>query len=445
VLQIDLPAALRLANVASPTIGVAQARVREAYARLQLAQVMWIPNLETGPVYNRHDGLNQSSHGDIFAVSKWNLLEGGGMALSVETSDALFAPLIARRLVDAQIAQARGVTNDVQLDVALAYFDLLQAYGALAINKETLANAEEWTRLAEAAERNGFGKTPADANRGRTEVNLRRQERMLLEGQVLAASARLNQLLFLDPTAQLKPADQAVVPISIVPSDSPLSELVGTGLMTRPELEESRAIVAASLAQWRQARTRPFLPRLEASYVAGYFGGGINDNTQQFGGRGDGTAGAVWTLRNFGTGDLAQARATKAQYDQANLHVLEVQARIGAEIAAAANLALSRQRTLDSAQEAVQQAEEMWRRLYRWTIEVGLKARQYEAVELFLAEQSLNTARTQYLEEVIQFTKQQFRLYWALGQPPLEALPKMTALPKKVPVHPPDKPAATKP
>ena len=60
VLPIDLPTALRLVNASNPTIGVARARVREAYARLRQAQVLWLPNLESGPAYLRHDGILQT-------------------------------------------------------------------------------------------------------------------------------------------------------------------------------------------------------------------------------------------------------------------------------------------------------------------------------------------------------------------------------------------------
>src|SRR5207244_13039362 len=64
----------------------------------------FLPNLQTGPAYVRHDGLLQNSSGLVFPVSKWNFFEGGGAVLSVETSEALFAPLVARRLVEAQTA-----------------------------------------------------------------------------------------------------------------------------------------------------------------------------------------------------------------------------------------------------------------------------------------------------------------------------------------------------
>jgi outer membrane protein TolC len=186
----------------------------------------------------------------------------------------------------------------------------------------------------------------------------------------------------------------------------------------------------------RQARVGPLLPRLDVSSLAGEFGGGINDNTQRFGGRGDGLAEAVWTLHNFGAGDVARFRATRAQVDQANFHVQEVQAQVAADVVEAASILASRQRALDSAQRGVQQGEEMWRRISKWTVEVGFRRSQYEALELLLAEQALNQARIEYLTDVIQYDQQQFRLYWAMGQPPLEGLPQANPLPVKVPVEP---------
>jgi outer membrane protein TolC len=436
VLPIDLPSALRLANVSNPTIGVARERVREAYALLREAEVRWLPDLEAGPAYVRHDGIIQNSTGLVFPTNKWNFFIGGGPSLTVNTSDAIFAPLIARRLVQAQEAAARVVTDDVQLNVALTYLDLLRAYGALAINAETVAKVQEMLRVAEAAEKAGFGKTPADANRARAEVALRRQERIDLEGEAAVVSARLAQLLLLEPTLDLRPTDPTVLPISLVP-EAPLDELVATGLMNRPELAESRSLVAAALERWRQTRMGPLLPQLTVNYFAGDFGGGINDNTQRFGGRGDALAQAVWTLHGFGAADIARTQASRAQYNQAGLHNVEVQAQVAAEVTGAAKLVRSRQRTLASAQEAVRQAEETWRRILLWTKEVGFRVRRFEALELLIAEQSLNEARLRYLNEVIEFNRAQFRLYWAMGQPPLCALPEAVAAPPvRVPVVP---------
>src|SRR5207302_8987381 len=116
---------------------------------------------------------------------------------------------------------------------------------------------------------------------------------------------------------------------------------------------------------------------------------------------------------------------------------VEVQAQVSAEVVAAANILLSRQRALDHAQKGVREAEEMWRRLMKWTFEVGFgTAKGYEAVELLLAEQALNQARQEYLTEVIDYNQAQFRLYSALGQPPLSALTQAVSVPVNVPVIP---------
>src|SRR5262249_14688432 len=200
----------------------------------------------------------------------------------------LFGPLIAKRLVDAQAAASQAVNDNVQLEVALTYLDLLQVYAGQAVNADTLARAEEMLRSAEAADRAGLGKTPADVNRARTEVNLRRTERTDLKGQAAVVSARLARLLLLQPTVDLHPADPVVLPIILIPPGTPLDKLVATGMQNRPEVVESQALIGAAEARWRQAKLAPLVPRLEATYYSGTFGGGINTDMSNFDGRGDG-------------------------------------------------------------------------------------------------------------------------------------------------------------
>jgi outer membrane protein TolC len=428
-LSIDLPTALQLANASNPTIALARERVREAQAALLAAQVLWLPNLQTGPAYQRHDGQIQNSRGMVFTTSKSNFFEGGGAAMSFQTSEALFGPLIARRLTEAQAAQAQAVTHNIQLDVALSYLDLVQGYAALAVNADTLGRAEYILDEAEKANKAGFSRTGGDVTRARGEVQLRREQQIALETQAATASARLAQLLLLDPTVDLRPADPAAVPITLVPLHAAIDELVATGLLNRPELAESRALVAAAVARWRQARLGPLLPRLEVSYFAGVFGGGINDDVSNFDGRGDGTAQAIWEFRNLGLGNVAEARLRRSQVNQASYHVLEIQAQVAADVTAAVKLARTRERTLQSAQEAVRQALETWRRLRIAAFGMLTRDKLVNTLEPVIAEQALDTARVHYLTEVIEYNKAQFRLYQALGQPPLEALPQAVAAP----------------
>ena len=137
-MPIDLPTALRLVNANSPTIALARDRVREAYLAQRQAELAWLPDLRAGPTYDRHDGRDQNTNGTVLEVSKQNLFINGGVELDWNTSELLFGRLAAQRLSEAAQADARAVTSNVQLDVALAYLDLLRVYGEIAIFADAL-------------------------------------------------------------------------------------------------------------------------------------------------------------------------------------------------------------------------------------------------------------------------------------------------------------------
>ena len=203
VMGIDLPTALRIADAGNPTIALARERAATAYAQLRQAQLLWLPDLIANPSYYRHDGNDQNSNGLVFKDNFSNVAAVGGGRLDVDTGNALFAPLIARRLAAAESAASRAVNNNTQLDVALAYLELLRAYAALAVNTDLLARGREVLRRTQEATNNGLAKTGAEINRALAEVLLRQQERIGIKGDVRVASSRLARLLLLQPTVAL--------------------------------------------------------------------------------------------------------------------------------------------------------------------------------------------------------------------------------------------------
>ena len=118
---IDLPTALRLAGANNPTANVARARVQQAVAAVDRTRVMWLPTLSFGPSVFYHDGLDQSRSGNVVSVSRGNYTLGIGPSLRVNVADALYVPLAARRGLRAETSRSQTVTNNVQLDVAVAY------------------------------------------------------------------------------------------------------------------------------------------------------------------------------------------------------------------------------------------------------------------------------------------------------------------------------------
>ena len=75
-LPINLATALYLSNARPLVIAFAQASVEEAAARLQNAKVLWLPNLNVGTDYYRHDGTDQSTDGTMILDNKSALCGG---------------------------------------------------------------------------------------------------------------------------------------------------------------------------------------------------------------------------------------------------------------------------------------------------------------------------------------------------------------------------------
>ena len=419
---IDLATAIRLADSNSPLNVIALAKLRAAVARQDLAELMFVPNFSIGPGYLRHDGVDQNRRGDVFQVSRSQMYTLGGPSLRVDTAEAIFEPLVRRQQTGAFRESARAVRNNTQLAAAVAYFDLLQVYGRLAVNAEVLQRVSQMLAKAQIADKTGLSKTKGDVNRALTELFLRKQERMDLEGQAGALAARLAKVLLLPPDTLLVPDELKFVPITVVPREKVLEDLVGLAISNRPELAASRFMAGSDREKLRLARNQPLIPKMQLDYLGGVFGGGKNSYIGDTALRQDVLLQANWDLRNFGFGNAAMIRERRAQLEGSLAEVVEIQSQVSAEVTAAARIAGSRFATLQSAQQAVREVEELYRKLLASSFGMFGPRETYDALEPLLAIQEISRARNLYINEVTEFNKSQFTLYMAIGQPPLEAL-----------------------
>lgn len=428
VSYIDLATALRLADSVNPTIAIARERTRQAYARLQRTRVLALPNVVLSPlVYNRHDGQFQTFTGPVITTNTGNIASNAGLVMQFATADAYFLPLFARQELTAFNQAARAANNNIQLAVATAYLDLLQAEGLVAINAETLANAEFMLKNAKTAIAAGKSSTGADALRAGTEVEARKQERFQLLANVDVRAARLAELLLLPPAVRLRTAEKAALPINLVPPNCPVDELVVTALANRPEVGQSVAERGAVAELYRLERNRPLLPQVGVSYYGGGFGGGQNARIADWNARSDGTVQLFWQFENFGAANAAKIRETRSIVTQADYRIRAVQAQVSREVVQALAVSNGRVAALASAQESVREAIEMWRRLSESAF--GMVGGKYDPIQPLIAEQQLNQARVAYLQTVLDYNRAQFELYTALGQPSIEALDKAAAVP----------------
>jgi len=461
---IDLATALRLANVDNPEIRLARERVREAVAQRQLAAAQFLPNLNAGTNLDHHLGLLQQSNGNLLRVNHDSLYVGlgagavgagtvniPGLIWSANVSEVWHNALISRQVVRQRAFESQAVRNDTLLRVAAAYLELLRATGRQAIARQIRDDAAEVARVTANFANKGQGRK-ADADRAATELQQRNSDLLQAESDITIASARVGQLLGLDPSVKLVPMERYVVPDSLVPEPIPLPELLAIALTQRPELKERQAAIRVALLQLRNAKLLPFSPQALIGYSAGSLGGGsdlvsagipqANGSILQqsrfgnFNNREDFDVIMYWSLRNLGVGNLASIRVAQSQFRQSELRALESLDRVRAEVASAQARVLARFAQIDINEKAIQSSQIAFKEdLARTRNNLGLPIEVLNSLSL------LGRSKTAYLDAIVDYNRAQFELYVALGQPPADTLarPVPTMLGAPVPTPAQDK------
>jgi outer membrane protein TolC len=430
-LPINLPTALQLGNANALDIAVASQRIRVAAAQLQRAQVLWLPALQLGADYFRHDGRIQDVRGVLFDTSRSAFLAGFGPNAVFAVTDAIFEPLAARQVVRAREATWQAATNDTMLAVAEAYFNAQQASGELAGAEDAARRAQELVRRTEDLTGGPKGGIvpPVEVARARTELARRRQTVHLARERWRIASAELMRILRLDPAAVVEPVEPPYLQVTLV-SPQPVDDLIPVALLNRPELAAQRALVEATLQRLRQERLRPLVPSVllrgaatnpAGTLSSGLFGGGLNDNLSNFAMRNDLDIQLLWQLDNLGFGNRARVNERRAENRVALLELFRTQDRVAAEVAQAHAQVVSAADRITEAEDGLRYATDSAVKNFEGlgqTKRAGdliiLVIRPQEAVA---AVQALAQAYNDYFGAIGDYNRSQFRLYRALGQP----------------------------
>jgi outer membrane protein TolC len=434
VATIDLPQALGAAGAENPTIAVAEAAVAVARAQWQGARALLLPSLNGGMNYYFHAGNTQTSFGAMREVDRDSIYVGAGAGAIVAgtvavpgvrifspLADAFFDPPAARQVVATRRFEADATRNTILLDVGVAYYDLVGAEGHLAAIRQSLLELREVARLTADQASVGLG-FPADADRALAETLLFHQDEQRAEEEVGVASARLTQLLNLDPTVRLQSREGPVQRLELVDPNAGLESLIQLALQYRPEMAARAAAVAASQVRYRQERARPFLPTLSAGYSAGGFGGTTNlpitagPPSGPFNSRTDFDFYAFWTLQNMGIGNLALQRRRWAEVNEAEAERVVTANRIRDEVAQAYADVAARRRQMGVAERQLRRAKDGFDR------DLNLvRARGGRPILVVNSARLLAAARQEYVTALTGHNQAQLRLFVSLGQPPTVA------------------------
>ncbi len=408
----------------NPEVGFANQRYAEAYAQLIAARALWLPAINAGLGWNNHAGPLQASNGSVSEVSRSSLTAGlgvqtigagspvvPGLFANFHSAEAIFQPRIANRAAAARDAAVRTTINDLLLDTALAYLELLRAHQSRAIAVDIREHAERLATATADFAKSGAG-NEADADRAATELSIRQNDVVRAEEEIQVASARVVELLNDDPRFELVPLEPAIAPVELVPLDAPLQTLLPTGLQRRPELSEAQNLVGEAVHRMAMEKMSPWLPNvlMGTSYAA--FGGGEGSQINNTAGRFDLDAITYWQVRGLGVGEYAARKEARAQYDQTRMQQIRVMNLVSREIVEAHAQVLARHRQIGIAEQAVKRATDSFER--NW-----LRVRDLEGlpIETLQSIQALDQARREYLRALVDYNAAQFRLQRALGWP----------------------------
>jgi outer membrane protein TolC len=447
---INLATALRLADARPLIIAAAQASAWVAEARLQKAKTLWIPTLNVGFDYTRHDGLGpdtlngmnipkgQNANGQFDPASfgkplnqNINFFYGGGAFFLMQyATDMIFQPLAARQNVNAARWNIQTAKNDALLMAADAYFDVHKWRGTYAGAIDVVVKGRRLVAKIDALKED---LVPAvEVDRARNLLADLEQQAVIARQNWRRSSANLTEVLRLDPRAVVEPLEPDHLQITLIDPARSLDNLIPIALTNRPELAAHQALVQAALVNIRREKIRPLLPipmingfqtpYEQLQFGANGIGSGNKMNIWSF--RDDIAPGLMWQLDSLGMGNAAMVKWMRGDASGAMVQFFRVQDM------AAADVTRSQARLQSAAARVVQAERELRGALINYKgADEGLEQTKrfgnvlhlvFRPQEVVFSLKLLKLAYDDYWTTVAEYNQAQFRMFHALGYPARE-------------------------
>ncbi len=435
-LPINLAAALRLADAQPLVVVGAQASVWVAEAQLQHAALLWVPQLNLGFDYTRHDGFGPDLNLGINTPARplnnnVNFFYGGaGMIMNIAMTDAIFEPLAAKQVLDSRKADVQTGKNDALLDTARAYFTVHEYRGRYAGALDCLERAGQLIERLTEMSKDLIPRIEIDRAK-RLQADLQQRVASARESWRVA-SADLTMVLRLDPRAVVVPLEHDHMQVTLIDPGRSLDDLIPIGLTNRPELASQQALVQSVLVRIRQEKMRILTPSLLLNgfqtplelIQVGAMGLGAGGKLNNWSARDDFSPQVLWQLDELGFGNLARIKEQRGNQSQQIVMLFRAQDRVAAEVTRS-------QAHLQSAAVRVIQAERSLREalttyngnfegLRQTTRLGGLLVQVYRPQEVVVSLENLRDSYDEYFTTVADYNRAQFEMFHALGFPAAE-------------------------
>lgn len=440
-LPITLAAALKLADARPLIVAMAQASAWVAEAQMQKAKTLWLPQLNLGSDYIRHDGYGPDFNLGINTAQRplnqnVNFLYSGAGMIYQEGQllDAIFSPLASRQNLNASRFDIQTAKNDALLETARAYFLVHRHRGMYAGLLDTVTRAEQLVQRVEALSKDLVPGAEVDRAK-RLLADLQEQATSARE-QWRIASADLTLILRLDPRVIVVPLEHDHLAITLIDPSRSLDDLIPIGLTNRPELASQQALVQAVLVKIRQEKLRPLVPSVmlngfqtpQELIQVGAQGIGGSTALNIWGAREDFSPQILWQAEGLGLGNLARVKEQRGEQSRALVNLFRVQDRVAAEVTRAqARLQSAALRTLQ-AERALKEALITYNKNYEGLRQTkrfeNILVQPFRPQEVVTALTDLKNCYDSYFTTVAEYNMAQFEMYRALGYPAKDVINK---------------------
>ncbi|HEY2882811.1 MAG TPA: TolC family protein [Pirellulales bacterium] len=426
-LPINLATAMQLADARPLVIQAAVASELTAFGGLEKANALWLPDVYLGSDYQRHDGGQIRTTGDVAINDRNQFLTGGGLKAIVALTDAIYAPLAAKQVYRSRSFEVQAAKNDALQSVTDAYFSVQQSRGVLAGTEDTVNKGVELVKRIKLLSQ-GLA-APIEVQRAQTTLAELEQQATVARQDWRINSANLTRVLRLNPAAIAIPVEPPQLQVTVVPPDASVDQLIADGLLSRPELSAQQSIVRATIDRLKQERMRPLIPSLVLQGAAnpgntlggGYYEANRTGNDPTWTGRSDWDFQVVWQLENLGAGNTGSVHQRQGEQRQALVELFRIQDQVAADVAQAYAQVIGATARIQQAQYGLTAAQVSFDGNLKGVSETIRAGDQLQLVirpqEVTAALLQLRQAYLNYYSSINDYNRAQFRLYHALGYP----------------------------
>jgi outer membrane protein TolC len=423
VMQIDLTSALRLANEQNTELAIQLERVKQAEIGQNVAWYQWLPTVRAGFASADQDGLLQNTNGSVIDVDRKASSRGlglttvgsglspkPGLALELDLANGIFQPLAAKQKLLAARAEETEARQNLALEVAAAYYELVQSNRMMAIAGEAATNADNLAKATSDFAEAGAG-LQADADRATVESLIQQNNLESARVRAISASSRLVQLLRLNDQVELQPMDSMIVPLNLFPAEPQLDSLLNKALANRPELKRYAALVQAEEAALTQESWGLLIPKLGASYSDTRYKGGPSGSVSSYDSRNESSVAVYWELENLGFTSWAKKESQQSRLREAKAREEQAESDIISDV----NIALGQYRAAGKQVEFLKQAVDRARKAFQLSQD-RIFENQGLPLEALQAMQALAQVESMYLNASAQRNLSQLYLIAATGE-----------------------------